>query len=756
MRRALARPRLWLAWILVVQTLLGSAAIVVQPLWSGHERDFYAIIHTLVSTGQLPTGEGMTELEAASRQITQPAFYFYLAAPALGLTRSDAPVPPGQQPAALCIGGEDNRARIDYPITAAYQFPPTDEALSGMAVRAVSLLCGLAATVFTYLTACRLSPRWLWIAVGAAALIAFEPWTLRLSTTISNDAPVMALAAINLFAAISLLQTRRWLYALGMLVCAVLAVLTRLPGWAVAGFNALILAWLLLESVVLTLRRRGGTRALLAPLAIVLIAAAAITVIFAFNASRTGSVFGRYSTTASGLLTPFERPGESLLATAATLRNTAFELGSPLQSVLPDRLAGVQLILITAGLLAALVALVTVVPRRWRPVDFSAQALAAVWLSFLTGAGLVLYRNIATVLAGGGVTGYNDAAIFAPIRYYAPALPAAAVLIAFGLAWLALIILRRSRTGRWLSIGLMTALPAFFVAVNVLTIVQMAADRAPLPSYTPEQFAALEGVSPIQDDTRDLPLPRIVGYRAAPDAAQGQTALTIYAQVDDPQTLNSLLDVRFGADACQFLPGRGFTSTLTWEPGRIYAVSATIPTCTPFDDVGRLRVRWRGADLTGTIQAASTVVALGDVQGPMQAASSCPQTLGFIADTYRIVRLNSPPEVARGENFQPSINWIIEQAQPGVTYRTFTFTHRETGTAYTCDYMDRYMPDFDTGEYATFDRCPYVFPADAPTGVYDISISATLADGVTPLPASDASRQPIPDGRVPVGSVTVR
>ncbi len=753
---------MWLAAILILQLILGAARIAAVPLWTDHEADFYNVVHFTVQNRRLPTIEDYPAGDADIKQATQPPLHFLLMTPVMALFYQDEQVPSGVQPPTLCFGTETfNRTQIAYPHTTSYEGWPQGAALAGYALRVVSLICGLLTTLFVYAAGRILAPKYAAIALGGAAMIAFEPSIMVLNTAISNDASVMAVAAVNLLFALLLIQTRRWRYAVGMLIFAVLAILTRLPGWAVAGFSGLALAFALIRAVVENYRRKG-MRVLLLPAAALIIGVVGLAAILAFNYSRSGSFFGRYAGQESQVLRLFEQPTMTAQIALDVLRVSVNEFGNPLSQIASSRFVALQAAVLLLGLASAalLVLYGAAQAFRRRQIPLAGGALA-LWAAALCGIGLVIVRNVITVEAWGGVTDYNSAAIYAPIRYYAPALPPLALLVAIGFWSLGRAAL--TLASRWMppktqaklsdaAAIIPAALGAAFLIISSLTIAHALAERPAIPALTPEQYAALTEITPVNaPETREFP--QIIGYRQQVDG-DGLLQVTVYAAAPAEGEWNSALTLSLGADTCSFLPARGFSSTQVWQQGMIYALNTRLANCSnPEDQPLMLAALWRGASLDGVYRAESPPVTLGTVEA-LPHGANCPANLGVIAGGYQIVRLNTPETAARGENYQPSLNWIVLHPQSNAYGRRIILQHAESGAIYTCNFMDRTFSQWVEGEYVHFDRCPFTLPQDAPTGIYQILVIGLDANG-EPLPAVDGAGIPFPNAAIPVGQVEI-
>ena len=758
--------------ILAVQIVLGVGWMAVTPLWQGHETDFFTVLRFLDQNGLLPAVEDYPPGKADLGQVTQPPFYYLTAAPVVAAFDSGAALNAGLNPVPLCIGGDttSSLARLTLP-TSEEGFPPHGAAAAGYGLRLLNLALGVAAVVFAFATGRVLFPARPAIALIGAALLAFEPSTIRMITFISNDTLLLTIAASNLYCAARLITSRPlcWRWAVALFVLAALAVLTRLTGWAVLALDVLVLLGLAVQLVWRGLVRRGGRRQALIAIGVVGALAAGVVAIGAFNLSTSGSVFGRYSFLDERVGRALSRFELSPLLVTTVLDRTRLAFLEPLDTFAPHRLIALAYVLAPLVALAgALVGLIMAAVQRVRSRPAAAlAALLLLWAALLTAAGLVLFRNVVDVAAYGGITEYNSAGAFAPIRYYAPGLPPAMLLIAFGalalMDWTAALVRRASvRVGEGIARAAWlpgAALAVLWGAVMLLGIIAAAQATPRVLAYLEGQARALAGVTWPDNAASAGRFPRILGYSTASGAQPGMTAITLYAVADSPgpSALGRVLTT--GADGnmqrCEFVPGQGTHPIPLWEPATVYALTVNVPQCAdaPGDWLD-LAFQWAEADASGNLTGTeSPTISLGSVSAPAARAAGCVDSLGQIAG-YRVVRFTGPETAGPGETVLPSLNWIVEEPSSEVVSRVYTFTHADSGTTYTCTRMDGGLDQWTRGSYRYFDRCVFAFPEDAPRGQYVITVSLQDAQG-HPLPATRATGEPIENGQVPIGQITV-
>ncbi len=759
--------------ILAAQIALGVGWTAAVPLWQGHEIDFFHVTRYLLERGRLPTVGDYPPGTADTAQVTQPPLYFLVASPVLAALDSGAPLVSDVLPTPLCIAGETTAALIrgTLPAPEAAVFPPRGAAAAGYGLRLLNLAFGVAAVICTFAAGRALFPERPALALIGAALLAFEPSTLRMVTFISNDTLLLAIAAANLYCAARLVrgQPVQWGWAAAMLLLAALAVLTRLTGWAVLGLNALVLLAVAGRVVARAVPGRAGRRQARIALGLVAVLVIGVVALALFNLSTSGSVFGRYSfldQRVGGALSQFDF---SPLLLTTVLDRTRLAFLEPLGLLSPRHAVSVAYalapLLALGGALAALGLNIAAAARR-RPAPMLA-GLLLLWAAFLTAAGLVYFRNVIDAAAYGGITEYNTAGVFTPIRYYAPGLPAFALLVSAGLLtlldWIARLIGRFSpraegSIGRWSWLP-GAALAAVWAGVMLLGILLVARPVDPVPAWSEAEARALPGIIWLDDAPADPGVPRILGYAAAPGDEAGMTDLTLYAALNEPGP-NALGRIVVRADgalvsACEFVPGRGTLPLPVWQPGTVYALDIRLPYCGGVDsDTLDLAVEWQAADATGAlIGDPSAARALGTIPTPGQPADNCPHPLGRIAG-YTILKYTGPAALRADDLFQPSLNWIVEDLSRPAAGRVYTFTHDASGQTYTCAGTDGPLDQWTRATYRYFDRCVFTFPADAPRGAYTVRV-ALLDDAGAPLPARGPNGEPLADGQVTVGQLTL-
>lgn len=189
--------------------------------------------------------------------------------------------------------------------------------------------------MFTYLAGRVLFADKPFIALLGAGLLAFEPTSVIVASQINNDNLILALGAVHLWLCARLLHQRGSLVAnlVGLLVVAVLALLSKLSGWLMLGISILLIAGVLLRMS----RQRASKRQKRIALGTVVVLVLAVVGIGLFNVAQYGSVFGRYRGLDATIQTTLQNlpPRHIVLMTAATLQDTLADYLSPLRQLQP-------------------------------------------------------------------------------------------------------------------------------------------------------------------------------------------------------------------------------------------------------------------------------------------------------------------------------------------------------------------------------------------------------------------------------------
>lgn len=732
--------------ILGLMLIAGSATAFTRPIWESHEADYLQVIRFWLDNGRLPEPEDYPNGDAEVRQATQPPLYFIAALPVVALIDDRAPAPPAFHPDAICPGADAvNSPQIAYPVDETYTFPPRGAVLAGYALRLLSLTFGLVTVIAVYAATRRFFPAQPVTAVIAAALMAFEPVTLRAFTLISNDALLIMIAAINLYLCAQALRTGRLIYAPLILLCGGAAVMARLPGWALLGVDVLfVLLWI--ASLVASAGRSISPRRLRLIGAVIAVMALLIVGLGAFNYAQYGSIFGRYEQLDQLVATAVRNLDLPLPTLIGVLDQTRLSYLEVLDQLSPRAaIRTVYTLMIAAGLALGVAAAVVALARR--------QGRAVFGLLLLTigvTVALVVFRN--TILSNAdNTTFYSTAFIFAPIRYYAPALPALAVLIAAGFT---LILPQRSPVIARAALATAAAgIAVIWLVVGLLSSVNTAASRPEVRQFPPETVAAMSSVIPA--GRGDVDGPQIIGYQMFAQPSDGLVNMRLFARTNAPLDENYLLEFDWGAGLpCRVLPARGFAPTTMWPTDQVITFEVTVPYCAEAQADPTLSTRWRSEAGETPRQPLITL------DGDFVPAAACPSTFGIIGDPatgYRPTQYVAPLTARIEEPYLPSIHWLVLGAEPDISLRQFTFTHEETGTRYTCESSEGAVSPlaWRSGTYIYFDQCPFRFPADAPLGAYTVGVSIIDQSGAY-YPAWTSTGDALPEPIVPLTTITLQ
>lgn len=201
MARVLKHPVLF---ILAAFLALGVTYIhLTPPFETPDEYGHYAYVRFLAEERQLPPLV-VSSHEWEQGQFHQPPLYYIVGALLAGPRDTDAwqTAYPRNRFAALGQpNSPGNKNAVVHPASATVETQRTDYALR--LLRALSLACSAITIWLTYCLALTIAPRQRWLALGAAAILAFNPQFLFISASANNDVMVTVLAA-----AVLLLCTR--------------------------------------------------------------------------------------------------------------------------------------------------------------------------------------------------------------------------------------------------------------------------------------------------------------------------------------------------------------------------------------------------------------------------------------------------------------------------------------------------------------------------------------------------------------------
>ncbi|MCU0499767.1 MAG: DUF2142 domain-containing protein [Anaerolineae bacterium] len=226
--------------ILIMYGLLALLYLWATPIYEAPDELYhYALIHHLADTGQLPI-QRPGQYQHWKQEGSQPPLYYLSAALLIApIDRSDYETTLQWNPHAVIgdpsIPGNKNRILHTFP-------PPlTQTHLAVYGVRLYSVALGAITVFAVYRIGRLLAPDQPIIAIGAAAITAFNPQFLFISAAVNNDNLVTALNSLTLWQITAMLsegrfRTRRSVI-LALLIA--LATLSKLSGLVMVVIGAL-------------------------------------------------------------------------------------------------------------------------------------------------------------------------------------------------------------------------------------------------------------------------------------------------------------------------------------------------------------------------------------------------------------------------------------------------------------------------------------------------------------------------------------
>jgi hypothetical protein len=232
-----------LSLYLVASLLYGvTTPIFETPDANGH----YAYIHELTEGRGLPVQGTASGARVTGYVASHPPLYYALCAALTSWVPDDVDLREWAWRNPYQTMGDPsrtvNKSRLIH--TPAERFPWRGTPLTMHISRLVSTLLGALAVVSTYGIALELFPDRRWLALGAAALTAFNPMFVFTSARVSNDAAVTAFGSLTIWGAVRLAMrglSRRGLALTGTALG--LAILSKFSGVVLAPVLALALVF---------------------------------------------------------------------------------------------------------------------------------------------------------------------------------------------------------------------------------------------------------------------------------------------------------------------------------------------------------------------------------------------------------------------------------------------------------------------------------------------------------------------------------
>jgi len=240
-----------LAAIVAAFCLLGAVHSVAIPLFEAPDELWhFSFVRILATERALPVqpteGKDMWLREAG-----QPPLYYILAAPFIApLDTSDFPDFVRFNVAHPAVTATSASAAPNVFIHTEHEsFPYRGAVLAVHLVRLLTIPWGAATVVGTYLVACEVAPRKTGLALTTAALTAFNPHFIYISSVVNNDATTACLCTFGLWLAIRLGRETRFfgktLVSVSLGIILGLALLSKVSALALLPLVALalLLAW---------------------------------------------------------------------------------------------------------------------------------------------------------------------------------------------------------------------------------------------------------------------------------------------------------------------------------------------------------------------------------------------------------------------------------------------------------------------------------------------------------------------------------
>lgn len=226
--------------------MLFNLVVPVFEMPDEHLHYFYT--QHLAQTGELPVQTGDYDTGGPWEQEgSQPPLYYFLAAPLIRfsearLEAADLWYNHQNTMGRPALAGNENRF-VHPPEREAW--PWEGYALAVHLARLLSMLFGAVTVVCVWLIARRVLPGRDWLALAAAALVAFNPQFIATSATMSNDGVIIMLSAAALALLLRIADGEGGDHGIPLLAVVVgLAPLAKLSGVALVGFTLLTLALL--------------------------------------------------------------------------------------------------------------------------------------------------------------------------------------------------------------------------------------------------------------------------------------------------------------------------------------------------------------------------------------------------------------------------------------------------------------------------------------------------------------------------------
>ena len=548
--------------LLIAFVVLGVAYSVVNPLHeSTDELRHYRFVRTIGTTGKLPV-QGQ---EPCRSQSHHPPLYYAIGALATFWidTGHDVCYTPPENPFwayRYWEVGRDNKNQFFHGQEEA--FPWSGEALAVHILRGLNILLGAGVVWLTWASGRVIWPKRQAVAIGAAALVAFNPMFLYMSGSINNDIIAAFSGAAILFACLYLLHdpgglSIRWGLILGVLY-----------GLALMSKANLAVTIIVIEGVIswIAWRRRQGKQWLIVNMIIVAIAGIIAGWWFVRNLSLYGDLTG-FSTVTE--LWGVRDPTDSFALAISELPYAWSTLWGRFgfgQIPLPETFYNGLLVLTGIGLAGALLGFF----RRATQLQKVSLAVLAMYVSLFF---LVLFGYM--LVSPAGPNG----------RFFFPAISALALLTFFGIVSWALVIgdgitsisarIRNRQIGSAPERAL-AGIITLAVVLGMLTLSLVALFGYLSPAYAEPPSIDDDAIIPNQVNARFDSLATLLGYEMGADTLQpgDPLDLDLYWEVNAKPPGDYLLFVHLTNEEGAIIaqrdthPGLGNLPSSQWEQGQ--------------------------------------------------------------------------------------------------------------------------------------------------------------------------------------------
>ncbi len=573
-------------FILAIRLALGVLYAVVTPLWEGNDEPYhYLMARFIAREGRLPTAEdrpitGYGGTLSDVDQFSQPPLYHIAIAPLIALfdPGDHVPIPNPDDRPSNCPGDEvPNLVLHDRE---AETFPWRGAALAAHLARFFSVLLSVGAVGLSYIAARELFPERREWALGAMLMLAFWMPGLYNGSLVNNDSMAFLTGSLVFYFGARLTVRGSPRVLVGLAISSVLAVLSKLSGLVILPLPILAILAYLWHLI----RCRFSVRQIFIALGGVALAGIVLALFFARNLEAFGGLTGRYTAVINALLRGGGVPlrwRNLNIAVRQIFWTSVAAFGWQNISASPPvyGIGAIWFALVGFGFALA----VFQDPERDSNKRLLRRLAWPVGLCVILLA-VMLFRAVLDELGKP----------FAPARYLLPVSGAISLLAVVGLS-----ALLRGRRLFWGILPLIVL--AFYAPFGVILPAY-----APPPRITPEQFAALEDVAPLEV-TFENGAVKLLGYRVeAENVHPGESVrLTLFWALARslPDADRRVSVIVIGPELkqrglCIMTPGHGMWPLSDWRPGEIVQDSYNVVVSEDFPApaLGRFGVALWGED----------------------------------------------------------------------------------------------------------------------------------------------------------------